>query len=157
MNKAYVFDWGDTLMVDFPGVPGAMKDWRKVEAIDDAEKTLQSLSLFADIYVATGAPDTTPENIEAALARVKLAQYIAGFFCKANLGLNKPSPEYYAEIVRRINIPASEITMVGDNLDKDILPALVTGMQGCWFNPEKKACEKTGFRTITKLTELIPS
>jgi len=28
----YLFDWGDTLMVDFPGTPGKMCDWQVVEA-----------------------------------------------------------------------------------------------------------------------------
>ena len=32
MTEIFLFDWGDTLMVDFPGVPGKMCDWDKVEA-----------------------------------------------------------------------------------------------------------------------------
>ena len=154
MSKAYVFDWGDTLMIDFPDTPGAMKDWDKVEAIDGAEDTLKYLSSIVPVYVATGAPKTTPENIEAALRRVNLSKYVQGYFCKANTGLNKPSPEYYVAIARSINVPASKITMVGDNLEKDVLPAMSAGMQGCWFNPKNKTSGKTGFKTITKLSEL---
>ena len=31
--NVYLFDWGDTLMVDFPGTPGKMCDWEIVEAV----------------------------------------------------------------------------------------------------------------------------
>ncbi|MBD1571604.1 HAD family hydrolase, partial [Aliivibrio sp. S10_S31] len=27
MRKAYLFDWGDTLMVDFPNTQGKMCNW----------------------------------------------------------------------------------------------------------------------------------
>lgn len=31
MSKTYLFDWGDTLMVDFPDQEGKMCNWSKVE------------------------------------------------------------------------------------------------------------------------------
>jgi len=44
MIDVYLFDWGDTLMVDFPGVPGKMCNWDVVEAVDGAKEALEHLS-----------------------------------------------------------------------------------------------------------------
>lgn len=38
MKDVFLFDWEDTLMVDFPGVPGKMCDWDVVQAVAGAEK-----------------------------------------------------------------------------------------------------------------------
>ncbi len=66
MIDIYLFDWGDTLMVDFPGVPGKMCDWEIVEAVTGAKEALAALSKHAQIYIATGHfylfPSTLPEN-----------------------------------------------------------------------------------------------
>ena len=42
MIDVYLFDWGDTLMVDFPNASGKMCDWVTVEAIIGANDTLAS-------------------------------------------------------------------------------------------------------------------
>lgn len=43
MKPILLFDWGDTLMVDTLGLPGKIKDWNKVEAVENALETLQTL------------------------------------------------------------------------------------------------------------------
>lgn len=44
MSEIYLFDWGDTLMVDLKGFPGKMCEWDTVEAVDGAFDTLECLS-----------------------------------------------------------------------------------------------------------------
>jgi phosphoglycolate phosphatase-like HAD superfamily hydrolase len=90
----YLFDWGDTLMVDFPDVIGKMCDWEVVKAVSGAKEALEVLSKHSQIYVATGAADSTELEIKLAFERVGLSQFISGSFCKANLGLSKGSPEF---------------------------------------------------------------
>ena len=90
--SVYLFDWGDTLMVDFPNVAGKMCDWDTVEPVYGAKATLAALSEHSDIYIATGAEDSTELEIKQAFARVGLAQFITGYFCKADVGLSKGSP-----------------------------------------------------------------
>jgi HAD superfamily hydrolase (TIGR01549 family) len=43
-------------------------------------------------------------------------------------GVEKPSPEFFARIVRISGVRAEEIAYVGDRLDNDILPAKAAGM-----------------------------
>ncbi|TOF26880.1 hydrolase, partial [Vibrio parahaemolyticus] len=39
MSKVYLFDWGDTLMIDFPDQIGKMCDWVNVQAVNGALQT----------------------------------------------------------------------------------------------------------------------
>lgn len=136
MINVYLFDWGDTLMVDFPDAVGKMYDWEVVEAVSGAKETLAALSKNAKIYIATGAADSTELEIQQAFERVDLNQFISGYFCKANLGLSKGTPTFLNAILNQLNISATEVAMVGDNFEKDIKPALSIGIQAFWFTKQ---------------------
>ncbi|MDK9759618.1 HAD family hydrolase, partial [Vibrio sp. D173a] len=72
MTKTYLFDWGNTLMVDFPDQSGKMCDWPVVEPIAGAHETLEYLSKYHKVYVATNAADSTELEIKHAFSRVGL-------------------------------------------------------------------------------------
>ena len=135
MIKAYLFDWGDTLMVDLPSVSGKMCDWEIVETVPGAKEVLQTLSKSSKIYIATGAADSTESEIKQAFERVDLSQFISGYFCKANVGLSKGSLEFLQSILESLDIPAENVAMVGDNFEKDIEPAIAVGIQAFWYVP----------------------
>ncbi|PKM17831.1 MAG: hydrolase [Gammaproteobacteria bacterium HGW-Gammaproteobacteria-15] len=135
MDKVYLFDWGDTLMVDYPQYSGKMCDWPSVAAVPGALQTLEFLAKKHKIYVATNAAASTESDIRSAFERVDLAQYISGYFCKANLGIGKGSPEFYLKIASALAIKPAQLIMVGDSLDNDILPAIAAGLTAAWFTP----------------------
>nr|WP_257973789.1 hypothetical protein [Vibrio parahaemolyticus] len=89
MTKVYLFDWGDTLMIDFPDQTGKMCDWENIQAVNGALQTLEELSKQHQIYVATNAVDSSESDIKLAFDRVGLSPFISGYFCKANLGIGK--------------------------------------------------------------------
>lgn len=162
MIKVYLFDWGDTLMVDFPNVDGKMCDWEIVDSIEGAKEVLATLSKNAEIYIATGAADSTELEIKKAFDRVNLSQYISGYFCKANLGISKGSPEFFSAILTKLKVSAKHVAMVGDNFDKDITPALVVGIQPFWFVANNATLLENNIETlkniqvIKRLAELNP-
>jgi len=153
MTAVYLFDWGDTLMVDFPGVPGKMCDWEMVEAIAGAAQTLAQLCKSSPIYIATNAAQSTEEEIKRAFERVGMARYIDGYFCKANLGLSKSDAGFYQAIINKLGVNPDQVTMVGDNLEKDITPALNAGLNAIWFNASGEHAEKDVLQ-IPRLSEL---
>ena len=134
VKKIYLFDWGDTLMVNFPDAQGKMCDWERVEAVEGAHETLGLISQHTQIYIATGADDSSEADIRQAFERVDLAQYISGYFCKANLGISKGSAAFYSSIMNKLNTKPNQAIMVGDTIDKDITPALQAGLNAIWFN-----------------------
>ena len=155
MAKVYLFDWGDTLMVDFPGSSGKMCDWADVQAVEGAENTLAYLSAKARIYVATGAAHSTVEDIQKAFHRVGLDRYISGYFCRSNVGLPKGSAEFLIEVLQRLGVTPSDATMVGDSFEKDIAPALATGIKPVWLTDETARVPE-GVKIIRTLIELLP-
>lgn len=142
-------------MVDFPHAIGKMCNWQKVEAVKGAEETLNFLSQKSAIYIATNAADSSEEEIKFAFERVGLAKYISGYFCKANLGVDKGSPDFFVAIMEKLELSNEQIVMVGDTLDKDIRPAKRLGIEAIWFNEEKKPhrCEAPTVQ-IFELTSL---
>jgi putative hydrolase of the HAD superfamily len=75
---------------------------------------------------------------------------------KANLGIEKNSAQFYQAIVEKLAIIPSDITMIGDSLEKDIVSALEAGLNAIWFNSAKYiSTSHQHFRQIASLTQLI--
>jgi len=141
-------------MVDFPSVTGKMCDWEVVEAVNGAKEALDALSKHSQIYVATGAADSTELEIKRAFERVGLNQFISGYFCKANLGLSKGTPEFLNSILEKLKIPSENVAMVGDNFEKDIKPAISAGIQSFWFTRNDIKSVPNNVKVIKQLSEL---
>jgi len=151
----YIFDWGDTLMVDCPGAAGPMYRWEKVAAVEGARETLAKLHRDAGCYLATNAQDSKESDIVKALTRVGLAEYIDRVFCFENVGYRKPTPVFFNTIVAAIGASPSRTVMVGDSLDTDVAGALAAGLHGIWYNPTGLEGELKGAGVIRSLVELV--
>jgi putative hydrolase of the HAD superfamily len=157
-QQVYLFDWGDTLMVDFPEQQGKMCDWSKVAAIDNSVETLSKLSKTASIYVATSAIDSSEKDIKKAFQRVGLDEFIDGYFCTQNVGFSKGEDGFLQAILTTLDCKSSQVFMVGDNIEKDILPALKQGITPILFTAKGTLLNKEPIgqvRVIDCLSELI--
>ncbi|MGF1734811.1 HAD family hydrolase [Photobacterium satsumensis] len=153
MTRIYLFDWGDTLMVDFPYYQGPMCQWPDVQVVQGALEALQHLSLNASIYIATNAEDSSLEEIKQAFTRGGLAPFITGYFSKVNVGIAKGTPDYFQRIAAQLDVQPHEITMVGDTLEKDIKPAIAAGLQAVWYQPFGENDDEQ-YHKISSLEEL---
>jgi len=134
MYQAYLFDWGDTLMVNFPDEIGPMCDWPTVKIVDGAKATLQALSQHARIYIATSAASSSELQVRSAFRRVGLEPFITGYFCQENIGLAKGDPDFIKTILSKIDLQPQQVAMVGDSVKKDIQPAIEAGIDAFWLN-----------------------
>jgi HAD superfamily hydrolase (TIGR01549 family) len=73
-----------------------------------------------------GLAGNQPEGAVAALEALNLAADIV--VSSASLGVEKPSPAFFARVLELADVPAREIAYVGDRLDNDVLPARAAGM-----------------------------
>ena len=154
--KVYLFDWGNTLMVDIPGFKDPMKLWPKVIAVEGAKKTLKHLSKISKCYLVTNAQDSNEDDIWEALTRVNLDTYICNIFCYRNIGCKKPSDQFYSKIISTLYINPESIAMVGDSFENDILGAVNNDIFGYWYNPSSGKIKKDKmYYTIHSLEELI--
>ncbi|MDV6251831.1 HAD family hydrolase [Vibrio sp. EA2] len=154
----YLFDWGDTLMVDFPHAQGKMCDWDTVEVIPQAKETLATLGKNHQIYIATSASDSTMEDVQRAFQRVNLDRYINGYFCFANVGIEKNCAEFYRAVAKKLGVNERKLTMVGDIPHKDIYPAMEAGLNTIWFNAAgDSAPDQPIAQQIRCLSQLVAS
>ncbi|MCW8943555.1 MAG: HAD hydrolase-like protein [Sedimenticola sp.] len=152
--KHCLFDWGNTLMADLPGMHGPMCDWPTISLVDGADRVLQALSSSYSCHLATSAADSDSSQIRQALSRAGIATPIEQIFCKATLNCDKRSANYYNGIVQRLGSSPSRIVMIGDSLSDDIMGALNCGLKAIWFNPNKLPVP-AGITAITHLNDLI--
>lgn len=138
MIKHYLFDWGDTLMVDIPNQTGPMCDWPEVKVVVGALDCLKRLSQNAQCHLATNAEDSTEAQIRQALLRVGLSEFITHIYCRENLGIGKTDNSYYPKIVQQLNVQPSQVSMLGDSLERDVLAPLAAGLKAVWFNPDNQ-------------------
>ena len=130
------FDWGDTLMRDFPVFSGPMEVWPLVEAMPHALEVLTVLRRQGWMTaLATNAADSDEPAIRRALARVGLEILLDKIYCSRATGFSKPSSAFYSTILRDAGFAASSAVMVGDDFESDVLGAVREGIRALWYCP----------------------
>ena len=114
MAKTLLFDWGNTIMVDF-GLPGPMYLWERVGWVQHAEHSLKILSRSWPCYLATNAGLSDKTMVLRALERVGADRCFSGIFTSADLGFEKPEPEFFQAICDQLRVPPSDCIMIGDH------------------------------------------
>jgi len=136
LTRCILFDWGNTLMREFPDYGGPMVAWPHVEAIPHASQVLAGLHPLWLLALASNAAASDVVQIRAALERVSLGQYIDQIYCFSRIGHKKPSPEFFDCILDDLGIGCQHVVMVGDNFEADVLGANRSGIRAVWFNEQ---------------------
>lgn len=119
----------------FPGAVGPMVHWPRVAAVPGVRRVLEALRPQAVLGLATNAADSDEAEIRAALRRVWLSSYFEKLYCYRELGVRKPSPEYFAAVLADLGLPPERVVMVGDEWQADIEGALAAGLWAVWYDP----------------------
>jgi putative hydrolase of the HAD superfamily len=161
MIRALVFDWGNTLMQVFPQYAGAMVDWPEVAAVPGANVALHALSGRFRLVVATNAADSSAEQVQAALDRVGLGQYIEAVYTMHELGARKPQTAFFFALEQALGLGRDQIAMVGDEFLADVMGATRAGWQAIWLNPRGQAApallpvQAADLSTLAELPEVL--
>ena len=77
----------------------------------------------------------------------------------AVVGVRKPDPRIFTLGVEALGLKPEEVTVVGDSMDKDIIPAKKAGCQTVWFKGEgwtdEPVDESQADKVITRLDEVV--
>ena len=138
MIKAIIFDWGDTVMRDYPELKTPMFKWEHVEIIPDIIPALQILEKEYIMVIATNAGQSDTEAMIKALERVDIKKYFHHFFSSKDLGYSKPDVRFFNSIAKSINQLPKECIMIGNMYDKDIVGAKDIGMKTILFDKKKE-------------------
>lgn len=140
MIKALIFDWGDTIMRDFPELETPMFTWEHVELIPDIESALQFLAKEYIMVIATNAGQSDTNAMLKALERVDVKKYFNYFFSSKDLGFEKPDIRFFTSIAKSIGQQPDNCLMIGNLYEKDIVGAKDAGMKTILFDEKKTNC-----------------
>ena len=98
-------------------------------------------------------------NIATVLSEFLLDGIFQQIVESAVVGIRKPDPRIFTLGVEALDLDPSEAVVVGDSIDKDIIPARQAGCHTVWFKGEgwtsDPVDESAADRIITNLTELL--
>lgn len=152
---AILFDWGDTVMRDYPERAAPMVEWKAVEVIDGIADVLAYLHAGRRrILLATSAEISSEDQIRGALARGGLDHYFSRIYSFTNTRLPK-GEAFYRHILNDLRMPASEALMVGDGFEKDVKIPNSLGIFSIWFNPRSEETRTSEMHvTVHSMEEL---
>ena len=98
-------------------------------------------------------------NIATVLQEFKLDGIFDTIIESAVVGVRKPDPQIFTLGVEALGMQPDEVVVVGDSMDKDIIPASKAGCHTVWFKGEgwtnDPVDETNAERVITALKQLI--
>jgi putative hydrolase of the HAD superfamily len=135
--KAVFFDWGDTIMVNYPEYEGPMASWPVVSAVPGAPEALRALSSRYVLGLLTNAGISDTRLVRLALARLELEDLFGVVLTSQDLGAKKPDLVFFTRALEAVGCLPCEAVMVGDNYEVDIRGAKAAGLRTVWYNPTR--------------------
>jgi putative hydrolase of the HAD superfamily len=119
-------------------------------------KTLEMLSL--EKY-RMGVVSNFYGNIETLCREFGYNTFMKVLIDSAVEGVSKPDPKIYTLALERLKTPAYQTMMIGDNFERDILPAKALGMKTAWLvGDQKRDCpDPTKVDLILRSLEELPN
>jgi putative hydrolase of the HAD superfamily len=125
------------------------------------EETSQSRSVL--LQLREHFPMVLVSNFYGNIATVLREFSLDGIFQhiveSAVVGIRKPDPRIFTLGVEALGLDPSEVVVVGDSIDKDIIPARQSGCHTVWFKGEgwtdAPVDESQAERVINSLSELV--
>lgn len=126
--------------------------------IDGAEEICIKLSASYKMYIVTNGISQIQRS---RFAKSVLKPYFHGLFISEEIGIGKPSAEYYDYVFRTIGCTDKTAYLaIGDSLTSDCAGAVACGIDICYFNP--KGDHYSGhlpltytIRTLSELEEIL--
>jgi haloacid dehalogenase superfamily, subfamily IA, variant 1 with third motif having Dx(3-4)D or Dx(3-4)E len=127
--KCLLFDWGDTLMADYPEYCGAMVTWERVSPMPEVVETLPEISKHFQCVVASNAVESNAELMKQAFQRIDIDNSFSLFVTSKELGAVKPESAFFEGVADMLHLKTSEMCMIGNDYNKDIVGAKNAGMK----------------------------
>ena len=100
-------------------------------ALEFAEKLKRGIP-DARIYIASNGATI---NAKGRIASTGLNRFIDGLFVSEDMGVAKPSAEFFRICLDRIGEPRESCIVIGDSLSSDMLGAKNASLASVWFMP----------------------
>jgi YjjG family noncanonical pyrimidine nucleotidase len=103
--------------------------------LDGAEELLRDLEGRVEMLLITnGLAEVQQPRFSAST----IHRFFSEIVISGEIGLAKPDPAIFAFALEKIGRPARErVLMIGDSLGSDILGGANSGVDTCWYNPDR--------------------
>ncbi len=127
------------------------------DAIEPMAGASECLTALVDrgikCHVLTNGPSDSQRR---RLSRLGFVPFLDNVFVSEELGAFKPDPAVFAATVDRIGRPPNQILVVGDDLNRDILPARKAGLHAVHFAPAGSSY-RPSIRRLSEVEDEIAS
>ena len=121
-----------------------------VEGADELLKYLKEKG-----YVIAIASNSYQAQQERRTKLAGLDKYIDYYFTSMDMGVEKPSVEFFNRCFERLgNPPKDEIIMIGDSLTADVAGGNGAGIKTIWFDKFKTRAENEADYAVTSLLDI---
>jgi HAD superfamily hydrolase (TIGR01662 family) len=157
MIKGLLIDLGDTLIEQEVDDETPLSSMNLV-LFSDAQPTLAQLKAHGYlIAVVTNTSQSNAVDVAKALERLGLLQFVDAVVTSTDVGVEKPDPRMFQAALEKLQLPAREAAMIGDDLEKDILGAQRLGMTTILVNRNKTTIDlkETSISVVKSLDEAL--
>ncbi len=107
-----------------------------------------------------------PSSVRAAMDRDGLSPYFEVWGVSDDLGLQKPDPKLFSQVLYTAGVAPTRAVMLGDRLDYDVRPAKMAGMRTVWVlrgeapddpTPAQLAEPDASVRTLAEIPAMLES
>ncbi len=129
---------------------------RTVKPFPDAVPTLDELRSKYNLVLLS---NTALEEGNKALDDFNLRQYFYDILLSPEFGVAKPNLEFFQKVLDNSNVSPSEVCIVGDDIDNDIIPARRIGFRTILIDREGKYADHESpdiiIRSLNELKNVI--
>lgn len=100
--------------------------------------SIPALEKLKNKYKLVILSNTGKEEGEFALTKFKLKKYFDWIILSCNVGLSKPNPRFFKIVCNYFDIEPSEICIVGDDYENDMIPAKEVGFKTILLDRNKE-------------------
>ena len=119
---------------------------------DDVYDTLEKL--YNNGYKLGVISNGDLEQQTDKLARTGILKFFDIVTTSSEYDYSKSDPKLYESIIKRFNINKDQMIMIGDQVEKDVLPCLEIGIDAIWLNRKNKE-NTNNVKEIKSLNELL--
>lgn len=96
----------------------------------------RNVALLSDLHgggYTLGVVSNACGNVQTLCEDLGYAPYLSVVVDSRVVGVSKPDPAIYAIALQRLGLESSQVMMVGDSYERDIVPAQALGMRTAWL------------------------
>lgn len=121
------------------------------QLFDDAAAALNELQQQGQSLAIASNFD---ERLHLIVEGHPLLSHFKNVFVSSDLGFAKPHPSFFQQVSQQLSVHPSELLLVGDDLDADVLGGLSAGWTGVWI--QRKSNPSTAASTLLEATHSSP-